>query len=108
MKFRHISKSNTQCCVLHVATITLFWLVTFIHTYTYPSMHACAQTHTHTHTYTHTHTHTHTHTDLNFAIVSKDHQIKYTSNWDNAGLQKFNTWKFKLFNENIRPMKTSG
>ena len=42
MKIFHILKSNTWRCVLHVATITLFWLVTFIHTYTY--------THAHTHT----------------------------------------------------------
>ena len=42
----------------------------------------------HTHTYTHTqHTHTHTHTDLNFAIFWKDREIKYTSNWDNAGMR---------------------
>ena len=79
MKFRHISRSNTLCCVLHVTTITLFWLVTFIHTYTY------AQTRTHMHTHTDTHTHTRTHTDLIFVILWKDRKIKYTRNWDNAG-----------------------
>ena len=37
------------------------------------------------HTDTHTHTHTHTHTNLNFVTFWKDREIKYTSNWDNAG-----------------------
>ena len=63
MKFPHISKSNTRYCVLHVATITLFWFVTFIHTYTY------------TYTYARTHTHTHTHANLKFAIFWNDREL---------------------------------
>ena len=58
LKFRHIAKSNTRCCLLHVATITLFWLVTFIQTY---KTYTYAHTHKHKHKHTHTHTHTHTH-----------------------------------------------
>ena len=79
MKFRHISKNNTRCYVLHVVTVKLFLLATFIHTYIYP------RTHKHTHTHTHTHTYTNSHTDLNFKNFWKGREIKYTSNWDNAG-----------------------
>ena len=63
MDFRLISKSNPRYCVLHVATITLFWFVTFIHTYTY------------TYTYARTHTHTHTHANLKFAIFWNDREL---------------------------------
>ena len=93
LKFRYISKSNTRCCVLHVTTITLVWLIIFIRKYTYAHTHthththtrARAHTHTHTRTYTHVQTHTHTHTGSNFAIFWKNREIKFTSNWDNAG-----------------------
>ena len=97
LKFRHISKTNTWYCVAYVAIITLFWFITFIH----------AHTHTHTYTHTHTHAHTHTHTDLNFAIFWKDHEIKYTSNWDNTGSQNLIHKKFKFLNENFRSNKDS-
>ena len=42
---------------------------------------------TFTHTRARTHARTHTHTDLNFLIFWKDHEIKYTSNCDNASPQ---------------------
>ena len=63
--------------------------------------------HTHASTHTHTHTHTHSHTYLNFAIFWKDHEIKYTSNWDNTGPQNLIHPKFKFFNKNFRSNKYS-
>ena len=89
-KTEHLKKIDTWYCVLHVTTITLFWFVTFIHTY------AQAHTYTHTHTHTHTHTQRNTHTDLNFAGFWKDCKIKYTRNWDNDGPQNLIHAKFKF------------
>ena len=78
LKFHHISKNDTGC-VLHVATITLFWLGTFMHTYIYA--------HIHTHTNTHTHTHTQTLTQIYilrfFGKIAKLN-IRTIGNWDNA------------------------
>ena len=83
------------------STITLFWLITlFCHIYTH--IHICTHAHTHIHTHTHTDTHTNTHADLNFAIFCKDHEIKYTSNWDNAGPQNL------IHRNSCFLMKTSG
>ena len=95
LKFRRISKSITRCCFLHVATITWFWLVIYTHIRTHTRTHTHTHTHTHTQTHAHKHTHTQTHTDLNFAIFWKDRKIKYTSNWDKAGLRNIihrNSW----------------
>ena len=105
MKFRHISNINTEYCVVHVVIITLFSFV--IYTYIHIRPYIRAQTHTRKHTHTHIHTHTHSHTYLNFAIFWKDHEIKYTSNWDNTGPQNLIHPKFKFFNKNFRSNKYS-
>ena len=83
LKFCHISKNNTRCCVLHVPSKTLFWLHIYTHIHIYTHTH----THTHAHTHTHTRTHANTHADLNFTIFWKDREIKYTRIWDNDGPQ---------------------
>ena len=79
LKFRLTSKSNTRFCALHVASITLFWFVRFLQTYTYAP------------------THTSTHRDLNFAIFWKDCEIKYTCNWDNSVPWNLIQVRFKFF-----------
>ena len=47
LKFRHISKMNTQYCVAHVTTVTLLRFMSHLYTYTH--------LHTHKHTRAHTH-----------------------------------------------------
>ena len=84
LKFHRISKSNTRCSDLHVATITLLWLATFIQT----------QKHKLTPTYC-----------CNF---SKDRKTKNKSNCEKPGPQNLIHVKFKFFNENVRSKKASG
>ena len=89
LKFRYISKSNTRCCVLHVTTITLVWLIIFIRKYTYAHTHTRTHTHTraHTHTHAHTHTYKHIHTLTQVQILrffGKIAKLNSRSNWDNA------------------------
>jgi len=54
-------------CVLitNVRIISVYYVITSLHTHTHSLTHTHAHTHTLTHTHTHTHTHSHTHTHTN-------------------------------------------
>ena len=101
LKFCHISKINTSCCVVHVTIITLFWFVTYIHIYIY------ARTHTHIHI------HTLTQTPFKFYNFLERSKSKRSRNQIHQQLRqywsmKFNTRKIQVFWWKPRSKNDSG